>query len=561
MQMFLLLVLPLTALGLVVIFASLRLHENAMRSLVAERDQRTAQTVADALARQLSHRTNVLQDLASRVAGGEDPTDILASSPFIYNDFDLGVAVFSSEGRLVATRTNSEWLKQFLDNESKSSQSVTALGKLRPFLVQTLYDSGLKEFIGVGTARVDQNSPFVVGIFSLSFVEETITDAFPLGIHASARVVDQSWQVIFQSGNLAIPEETIRQVAAGALTGVSGTDSLISEGQEILIVFDPISPIGWAFIYGESWESVSNPLLRFTQSAPLLLVPVVLLALLALWFEARQIIQPLKKLGTEAAALSWGDYEQINEPVGGIAEIGRLQQELIHLSDKVQQSQGGLRNYIGAIITGQEEERRRLSSDLHDDTIQSLIALNQRVQLAQLSTSEAKMSGHLAEIGSLLDQTIKDLRRVIRALRPLYLEDLGLAAALDMLCRESSQIYAFPIDFHVSGTEIRFPPEFELAFYRIAQEGLSNISRHAQAKRASVSLEFAPSVIKLLIHDDGQGFPVPQSLTELAPGGHFGLVGIREKAERMGASFEIDSVPGEGTVLTISLPLAPGPEA
>ncbi len=138
-------------------------------------------------------------------------------------------------------------------------------------------------------------------------------------------------------------------------------------------------------------------------------------------------------------------------------------------------------------------------------------------------------------------------------LRPIYLEDLGLVTALNMLTRDMAQALQIPIDFHVSGRERRLPQEIELAFYRIGQEGLSNVMRHAQATCAAVHLAFENGRITLSIRDDGRGFTVPGSPAEMAGNGHFGLLGIQERAELIGGQLTIESRPGAGTLLTISL--------
>jgi len=282
---------------------------------------------------------------------------------------------------------------------------------------------------------------------------------------------------------------------------------------------------------------------------------VLIVALIGLMFGLRQIVQPLQSLEKKAADLGWGDYEAIEEPVGGINEIQRLQTELIHMAQKVKLAQQSLRGYLGAVTAGQEEERRRLARDLHDDTIQSLIALNQRIQLAQLSAAdEPTVPEQLAEMQQMTEQTIADLRRLTQDLRPIYLEDLGLVTALDMLARDTSQTLRIPVEFDVSGRERRLPPDLELAFYRIGQEGLSNVVRHAQASYAELHLTFGTENTTLSVRDDGRGFAVPESPAEMTGSGHFGLLGIQERAEMMGARFLIESTPGEGTTLTISCP-------
>lgn len=328
----------------------------------------------------------------------------------------------------------------------------------------------------------------------------------------------------------------------------------------------------------EAWKIVTDPALELTLLAPLVLIPPLLFSVAALWFTAKQIIQPLQKLESKAAALSWGDFDAIKESVGGISEVRHLQMELTEMSRKVKAAQEGLRDYIGAITSAQEEERARLARELHDDTIQAVIALKQRVQLAQISIKEQNGKQSLSELETLAEQTIENLRRLTRALRPIYLEDLGLVTALEMLAREISSIdrsndsavapfwvsrssgeatevatTRLVVEFQKTGDERRLSREVELSLYRIAQEALNNVVRHSKATRADLSIRYADSEITLAITDNGNGFVAPASPTEFAPNGHFGLLGIHERADLIGARLEIESAVGKGTSLTVRL--------
>ncbi|MBI4760220.1 MAG: ATP-binding protein [Chloroflexota bacterium] len=301
----------------------------------------------------------------------------------------------------------------------------------------------------------------------------------------------------------------------------------------------------------EAWKIAADLSLEFTLFAPLVLIPPLLFTLGALWFAAKQIIQPLQKLEAKAAALAWGDFESVKQSVGGISEIQHLQNELVEMSRKVRAAQEGLRDYIGAITSAQEEERLRLARELHDDTIQSIIALKQRVQLAQKSVKDQASRKTLAELESLSEQTIENLRRMTRALRPIYLEDFGLVTALEMLSRETSQNSGIRIEFRKDGEEQRLAREVELTLYRIAQEALNNVVRHSQAKHAAVRIAFGKKSIELEVSDNGIGFSIPKTPTDFAPNGHFGLLGIRERADLIGARLEVESAPGKGTRLKV----------
>ncbi|MGB3717211.1 MAG: sensor histidine kinase, partial [Candidatus Promineifilaceae bacterium] len=217
-------------------------------------------------------------------------------------------------------------------------------------------------------------------------------------------------------------------------------------------------------------------------------------------------------------------------------------------------AQQSLRGHLGAVTAGQEEERRRLARELHDDTIQSLIALNQQGQLAQMALDGHPALEQLTDMQEMMAQIIANLRRLTRDLRPIYLEDLGLVPALDMLARDTNTVLNIPVNFEKSGAERRLGPEMELALYRIAQEALNNVARHAQASQAEVRINFTQDAVLLDIADDGCGFEVPESPAEMALGGHFGLLGMQERAELIGAHLTVISAPGQDTRVAVTLP-------
>lgn len=555
LQFFALFFIPLTAILLLVTFGSLTLHQRAMRQLVGERDERAARTAASALGAQLYHRSAAVQGLALRASDQKSPEDILGTSEFLQDDFDYGLAFFSPQGNLLAsTGETTAWDELPEEFTSLLENAIEQAGE-QPVFSLPLFRVSDSECLVFVAFALNLKSPIAVGAFSpLTLAQRTLAGAFTPGEGSAAFVVAPDHHVIYQIGELATSEDINNHPGvAEALRGESGTTFVQVAKSEHVVAFSPIRPTGWALVIEEPWESVSSPLLNTTQLAPLVLVPVLLLALVALWFGARQIVQPLQTLETRAAELAWGDYHAITQSVGGIEEIGRLQGTLVHLARKIQRSQEGLRGYIGAITTGQEEERGRLAREMHDDTIQSLIALNQRVQLTQLKAAQhPDVGAALDEIQTLTEETIQNLRRLIRALRPLYLEDLGLVTALEMLARETSAAADLSVDFQRRGDERRLPAETELALYRMAQEGLSNVKRHARASAAAIHIHFTASEVNLIIEDDGTGFETPESPAEFAPGGHYGLLGLHERAELIGAQLAISSTPGKGTRLTIS---------
>ncbi len=560
LQLFFLVILPLTVILLLVTFGSLSLHQRAMRTLVGERDERAARTAASAINEQLNHRATAVRSLAIRAGDNISPNEILETSEFLQPDFDAGLAFFSPTGNLLEASGDTSFWNELLEENHVILKEYLRSTDNQPNFSPILNHPFQNEPIILVATSADSESPIVVGAFSpASIARRALTSAINPGEQAKAYIVSPEQEILYQIGDFESGENLGDHTGVReGLRGESGTTYVQVGGNEHVIGFSPVSTTGWALVIEEPWEAVTNPLLNTTQLAPLVLVPVLILALVALWFGARQIIQPLQSLETRAADLAWGNYEAIEDPVGGIEEIRRLQRTLIHQAHKIQSAQKSLRGYIGAITQGQEEERRRLARELHDETIQDLIALNQRIQMTRLSLDEGTTEEQITEIQQMSEQSIQDLRRLTRALRPLYLEDLGLVAALDMLANETSQTKNIPIAFQWHGDEFRLPPETEIALYRMAQEGLTNIVRHSQAKNAYINLHYTQNDVKLTLIDDGCGFEVPESPGEFAPSGHFGLLGLHERAELIGANLEIHSSPGEGTRLTVTLPIKVG---
>jgi signal transduction histidine kinase len=543
-------VLPLTLLLLLIAFGSVSLHQQDMRSLVGERDERAVQAAAAALASELHHRAASISHLVALAELSNEPASLQITED-LASDFEGGLAYLSMDRKII-TSTSSPELWEWV---SQSDFALAAASDHEPvFSVPVLEPQSGRLFVLVSQVIPGQNM-VVAGAFSPeSLARETLATSYPESTHVTVFLLDSSRQILFSSGPLAT--ESIHPDHPGvseALRGESGT-TYVKQGEiEHVVAYSSIMPAGWALITEEEWEMVTSPSLQLTQVAPLVIVPAFILALIALWFVASRIVQPLQKLEGKAAALAWGDFEAIKEPVGGISELQHLQTGLAEMSRKVQAAQEGLHNYIGAITSAQEEERNRLARELHDDTIQAVIALKQRVQLAKKSIEDQAGQRSLEELEALAEQTVENLRRLTRALRPIYLEDLGLVTALEMLARETSQNSQLNVDVSKQGRERRLAHETELALYRIAQEALNNVVKHSQATRAELKIDFDDFQVVMEVVDNGSGFEMPRSPADFAPGGHFGLLGIRERADLIGARLEVDSAVGKGTRLRVRL--------
>ncbi len=556
LQLFVFIILPLTVLLVGIAFGSLALHQRAMRSLVGERDERATRAAATAISEQLNHRAASVHSLALQAAATGDPQHTLDDAASFLPDFEGGLAFFDPGGKLLAATNNADtWESREVKKRLAESDLAYDSRNEAQFIPTFTDPSDGEELMLVAATMPD--GLVTMGAFSpANLARRALADIFSAGDRAAAFLVDSDGLMLYQLGaeTHASLEPVQYPGVEEALRGDSGTTYISVGGDEYVIAFSPITPVNWALVFEEPWRAVADPLLRTTELMPLVLVPVLIIALLGLWFGVRQIVQPLQSLEQKATELAWGDFKAIEEPVGGLNEIQRLQTELIHLAKKVTAAQQSLRGYLGAVTAGQEEERRRLARELHDDTIQSLIALNQQGQIAQMALDGHPALEQLIEMQGMTAQMIADLRRLTRDLRPSFLEDLGLVPALDMLARDTSISLNIPVTFQTSGSDQRMRPEVELALYRMVQEALSNVSRHAIASSAEVNLDFGPDTITLAVADDGCGFDVPESPAEMAPEGHYCLLGLHERAELIGGRLTIQSEPDQGTCVTVSLP-------
>lgn len=554
-QLFATVIVPLTVVLVGVALGAVYLHQRAMRSLVGERDQRATASLARALEEQLHHRRVTLQSLALSLEDAASPGQALARAAFLREDYDLGLGVLDARGQVLAQTAWSTLAWGEVLRATGTSWWPREGAAFAPVFPRLAGEPMALVAAPAGEGR------WVVGAFSIpALVRSTLLGTFA-GVSLRVVLVAPDGAPLFLWPEDGRALDTAHPGVVAALQGETGVTYLPTAEGEQVVAFTPVRSVGWALVLEEAWEASTSPWLHTTQLAPLVLVPMVLLALLGLWFGAQRIVAPLQELERRAAALAWGDYQALAEPVGGIEEIQHLQHTLHHMAQKLRRAHESLRGYIGAITAGQEEERRRLARELHDDTLQSLIALQQRIQLARLQLAEHPQARQaLAELQGVAEETIRDLRRVIRALRPLYLEDLGLVPTLEALVREIGQQHPdLQAEWVLEGTPRRLPAAQELALYRMAQEALNNVLRHARATWVQVRLAFAPRQVTLEVRDNGQGFLVPESPAEFAPQGHFGLLGMHERAELIGAHLSLESTPGQGTTVRVSLSLPEAP--
>lgn len=210
--------------------------------------------------------------------------------------------------------------------------------------------------------------------------------------------------------------------------------------------------------------------------------------------------------------------------------------------------------FIGQIIAAQEEERRRIARELHDDTGQSLAAVLVGIMSLIDEVSDARAREKLGQLLFTTSAAIEEVRRMARGLRPSVLDDQGLAAAIEAYVADYGRRHGIQVDLHAVGlaAESRLPPVLETTVYRVLQEALTNIARHSGATTASVILEQRGGQLVTIIEDDGCGFDAG---TAGSGDAGLGLQGVRERLVQLNGTLEIESRPGR-TTLYLRIPLA-----
>ena len=375
-----------------------------------------------------------------------------------------------------------------------------------------------------------------------------------------------------------------------------------AERETEVMAFAPLESAPWGVLIRQSEDEALAPSRRLKERALWFGVPALLVALLFAWVTARSVLRPVRVLTGAAQKISSGD---LSEPVPNLGEdeIGALArafevmrvrlkeslesiqawghnletrvqertreleasrdhlravaEENVTLYQQVRRKETARSELLKKVISAQEEERRRIARELHDETSQALTALVVGMETAALTPGMEKggVQEKLAELRELAVETLEDVHRLIYDLRPSVLDDLGLAPGLSWYADSRLQPEGVRVRVMVTGEERRLPAEVETALFRIGQEAISNAARHAQAAYVLVSLDFQESSITLEVEDDGVGFDVATVTESAAPRPGWGILGMKERAILLGGTSEIVSEPGSGTRVKVSIPL------
>jgi signal transduction histidine kinase len=277
-------------------------------------------------------------------------------------------------------------------------------------------------------------------------------------------------------------------------------------------------------------------------------------------FGVQEIIREFDELARllDIAALGWlDDYPGVPDPKGVGRVFGRLNRVPLLMGQITVGSVEEERNsLLRQLAVAEEEERLRLSRELHDQMGQLVTALLLGLRALQDGSASTEQSARIVELEKLADRIAREVQQLALDLRPPALDTLGLPAALENLLHEWSRRNGIEADLQSIGiTGERFPAEVETMLYRVAQEGLNNVLKHARATRVSLVLERRGGNLSIILEDNGDGFELETVRASPEKARRLGLRGMRERVARLGGTLEIESSPGAGTCLFIRAPV------
>jgi signal transduction histidine kinase len=555
--------LPLAILLALALGAVFYAYQQVAERLVLSRDEELARISAERLSENIGGFVRVLSTIANLdIVTANNPVlqkNALIQAREILIDFDGGVIVLNPDGIVTVT----EPFRPDLLGQNLSDRPYFQLTKeTRSFTFSDIIpeESSGEDIIVAAVPIISRDGAFqgvLAGRFYVGFqrIGEEIRK-LSTGDLGEAYLVDRNGRVIYHPDYALIGADFSQRTAVSRLMTGEQAGAIFSQlpgrGRQV-VGFAEVDVTGWTLVIQEPWGYVVAPAINSLRPVVLVLLLGIIGLAAIVSAGVQRILYPIGEMAAYARRVASGDYD-IQVPPNPVRELRDMGAAFNEMVQQISRYQAGLRQYVAAITYTQEEERRRIARDLHDDTVQSLIAIGQRLELARDTVPEHPTDAveQLRDLRRMITRTIDSVREFSRDLRPTALEDLGLVAALQHLVNTLCPSSSVEVAFSIEGSPEGLSPDMEVTIYRIVQEALTNVRKHAGATQVQLQTQFLPDTVQITIRDNGVGFSVPEEMAELASEGHFGLMGIKERAQLFGGQATIEST--DGTTLLVTLP-------
>ncbi len=327
-------------------------------------------------------------------------------------------------------------------------------------------------------------------------------------------------------------------------------------GNAIVII---VGAIGGTYITQRLLEVSGTELALFFATAG------IALSLLINYFILRGALHPIDALQHMVERIDRGDtdvrasVEEIDDPqlYGFAHSLNRMLARLAAHTRMIEANRVQLRRLSSQVLSAQEDERKRLARELHDDTSGSLARVLLNIEMCEELVPEEwqEVREKIGSTRALCEQTLESVHKMIFDLRPTLLDDLGLASAVRWYAKNNLETAGIRVQLEINDNFGRLAPAVENAMFRIAQEAMTNIIRHSNARSARVLLKRDNSKLMLSVQDDGRGFDIHAVGHAPDTPHRWGLFGIQERVAALEGTFEVESQPGKGTTLQVEIPL------
>jgi signal transduction histidine kinase len=584
--------------GLVVLFSffglfAIRTINLSVDVALAER-LRLAQISAASVDELLEHTARQLERTVAFVADGLPADDArqAARAYDLLGEFDRIVRL-SQEGRVlweVPPRAGSaDW--QFAEDAAVRA----ALGRAETSIVaptRALPKDGVIAIIVTPLDLGDPSAGFLAGELHAAHADINLFSLPQSEGSVHSEIVDAAGYIVAHFGGAAAgpPDEHLAVLVPIIATGQPATTiHHVDDGVDHVVVYYPFRTRPGGVVV-EQAEDAALAIPRDMQQTMLIFgIVALVIASAVAWLHANSVMRPIRRLTGDAARMASGDLESPiavsrDDEIGALArrfdemrvklkasleESARWTDELERRVDERTREVGDKnrelnvlsrvrRQLLAKTISAQEEERKRLARELHDDSAQTLTAALMTLKSAEDALPAASHGSRQAmeRSRSQLESALREIRKAIVDLRPSALDDLGLATAIRSYANDHLRPLGIKVAFETSGNEGRVKGAAVTAIFRIAQEAVNNVARHSGARQATITLTFGSSAVVTVVEDDGNGFDPDRFHQPEDSGRGLGLLGMRERAGLFGGDVEIVSRAGHGTSVRVRVPYA-----